>query len=88
RRDAEYTIHLTYPIQELDAGRKEDWEKEQDKDRKKQQKNPAKKVRPDWSPEEHSLQALFDSHEEFGKKVRIVEEDRPHVINLLEEVRF
>jgi hypothetical protein len=88
RGDAEYTIHLTYPIEELDAGRKEDWEKEQAKEKKKQQKNPSKKVRPDWSPEEHSLQALFDQHEEFGKKVRIVEEHRPHVIDLLEEVRF
>jgi hypothetical protein len=88
RGDAEYTIHLTYPVQELDAGRKLDWEKEQAKEKKKQQKNPNKKVRPDWSPGEHSLQALFEENENFGKKVSIVEEDRPHVINLLEEVKF
>ena len=27
--DAGYTIHLTYPVAEIDAGRKADWEKEQ-----------------------------------------------------------
>ena len=31
--DAEYTIHLTYPLAEIDAGRKADWEKEQAKER-------------------------------------------------------
>ena len=88
RGDADYTIHLTYPVEELDAGRKEDWEKEQNKEKKKQEKNPAKKVRPDWSHEEHSLQALFDEHEDFGQKVSIVEEGQPHVIDLLGEVGF
>jgi hypothetical protein len=88
RGDAGYTIHLTYPVEELDAGRKEDWEKEQAKEKKKQEKNPAKKVRPDWSHEENSLQALFDENEDFGKKVSIVEEGQPHVIDLLDEVEF
>ncbi len=88
RGDADYTIHLTYPVEEIDAGRKQDWEKEQAKEKNKKQKNPNAKVRPDWSPEEHSLQALFDEHEDFGQKVSIVEEDQPHVIDLLEEVGF
>ena len=88
RGDADYTVHLTYPIEEIDAGRKEDWEKEQGKEKKKQLKNPAKKVRPDWSPEKHSLQALFEEHEDLGKKVRIVEKDQAHVIDLLEKVGF
>lgn len=88
RGDADYTIHLTYPVEELDAGRKLDWEKEQNKEKKKQQTNPAKKVRPDWSHEEHSLQALFEENEDFGNKVSIVEEGQPHVIDLLDELGF
>jgi hypothetical protein len=88
RGDTDYTIHLTYPIQDIDAGRKQDWEKEQAKERNKQKKNPNKRVRSDWSPEEHSLGSLFDKHKDFGKKVSIVEDDRPHVIDLLEEVGF
>jgi hypothetical protein len=88
RGNADYTIHLTYPIDEVDAGRKADWEKEQNKEKKKKEKNPAKKVRPDWSIEENSLQALFDAHPDFGKKVSSVEDGKPHIINLLEEVGF
>jgi hypothetical protein len=84
RGEAEdYSIHLTYPVEELDAGRKEDWEKEQAKQKKKN-----KKVRPDWSPEEHSLKSLFNKHKAFGEKVSVIENDEPHVINLLEEVGF
>jgi hypothetical protein len=88
RGDADYTIHLTYPVEEIDAGRKQDWEKEQTKEKNRQKKNPGKQVRPDWSPEEHSLRSLFDGHEDFRKKVSIVEDGQPHVIDLLEEVGF
>lgn len=88
RGDDDYTIHLTYPIDEIDVGRKADWEKEQNKERNKKKKNPKKEVRADWSPEEHSLAALFEENEAFAKKVRIVEEGKPHVINLVDEVEF
>ena len=88
RGDADYTIHLTYPVEDIDAERKLDWAKEQAKEKNKQKKNPDKKVRPDWSPEEHSLQSLFEEHKKFGEKVSIVEEGEPHVIDLLEEVGF
>jgi hypothetical protein len=73
RGDADYTIHLTYPIAEIDAGRKKDWEK-------------GKGKKGTWSPENQSLQALFDANPDFGKKVSIVGADEPHVIDLLEDV--
>ena len=38
--DADFTIHLTYPIDEIDVERKKDWEKEQGKERKRKEKNP------------------------------------------------
>lgn len=88
RGDDEYTIHLTYPVAEIDAARKKEWEKEQGKEKARQKKDPGKKVRPNWSPKKHSLQALFEEHEDFGKKVRIVEEGKPHVIDLFEKVGF
>lgn len=86
--EEDYTIHLTYPIDETDAGRKKTWEHEQQKQKAKQKKNPKVKVKPNWSPKKHSLAALFDAHPKFGEKVSIVEEDQPHVINLLDKVGF
>ena len=69
---AVYTIHLTYPIDEIDIERKKDAEKKH-------------KV---WSPAEHSLTALFKNNPKFAKKVRIVDENKPHLIDLLEKVDF
>lgn len=86
RGEDDYTIHLTYPIDEIDVGRKDDWEKEQKKEKKKKEKNPAQEVRENWSPKKHSLGALFDDNPDFANKVSIVEEGEPHVIDLLEEV--
>jgi hypothetical protein len=86
RGDDGYEVHITYPIEEIDAGRKHDWEKEQGKEKKKQAKNPAKKVREDWSPAEHSLAGLLEANESFAKKIRIVSEGEPHLIDLLDEM--
>ncbi len=33
RKDENFLIHLTYPLEEIDAERKEDWKKEQAKER-------------------------------------------------------
>jgi hypothetical protein len=84
--DADYTIHLTYPIDEIDVERKADWEKEQAKEIKRQQKNPAKEVRDDWSPAKNSLKAFFAAHPKMLKKVKIVDEETPHMIDLLDPV--
>ena len=56
------------------------------KERKKREKNPAKVVRPDWSPKDHGLEALMVKHPHFAEKVSIVKDDEPHVIDLLDEV--
>ena len=82
----DYTIHLTYPIDEIDVGRKADWEKEQNKEKTRKKNNPKVKVRANWSPKKNSLTAFFAAHKKFAKKVVIVPEDEPHVINLLDEV--
>jgi beta-lactamase superfamily II metal-dependent hydrolase len=83
-----YKVHLTYPVDEIDKGRQEDWEKEQGKEIKRKKKNSAAKVRGDWSAEEHGLAALFDAHPTLKANVEIVGPDTPHVIDLLDPVSF
>lgn len=86
--DDEYTIHLTYPISEIDEAREADWQAKQAEDRKRKLTKPDKVVRSDWSPEEQSLRAFFKAHPKFAKKRSIVELGKPHVIDLLEELGF
>ena len=88
RGDEAYTVHLTYPIEEIDANRKKDWETEQKKEKVRQQKKPETAVRENWSQEKHSLASFFAAHEKFRNKLSFVEKDTPHVIDLLEEVGF
>lgn len=82
----DFTIHLTYPIDEIDVGRKADWAKEQAKEKARKKKNPKVIVRANWSAKKNSLAAFFAAHKKFAKKVVIVAPDTPHVINLLDEV--
>ena len=82
----DFTIHLTYPIDEIDVGRKEDWAKEQAKEKARKKKNPKVKVRANWSAKKNSLAAFFAAHKKFAEKVVIVPPDEPHLINLLDEI--
>jgi len=86
RGDADYQVHLTYPIDVIDAGRKEDWEKEQNKEKSRQAKKPESPVRADWSHEVNSLGAFLDANPNFAKKVVILDETQPHLINLLDKM--
>jgi hypothetical protein len=86
--DRKFAIHLTYPIKEIDVEREKDWNKEQQKEKTKKKNNSKVKVRENWSPKKHSLTSFFAAHKDFAKKVSIVEEGDPHVINLIEDLRF
>jgi len=86
RGEEDITIHLTYPIKDIDVGRKADWEKEQGKEKAKKAKNPKVKVRANWSPKKNGLVAFFAENKAFAKKVVIVDEDKPHLINLLDDM--
>jgi hypothetical protein len=85
---AEFTIHLTYPINDIDVEREKDWNKEKQKEKTRKKTNPDVEVREDWSPKKHSLTAFFTDHNDFAKKVSVVEEGKPHVINLLDKIGF
>ena len=81
------TIHLTYPIDELDVGRKKDWETEQRKERTKRQTNPNQFVRGDWSHEVNSLAAFFDDNPlAAGQSLKIVPANGTHLIELQDPV--
>jgi hypothetical protein len=82
----DYTIHLTYPIDEIDEGRQEDWNRERNKEKMRKTKNPKQKMRPNWSKPRNSLRAFFDAHEGLEDKVEVVDEKKPHVIDLLDRV--
>ena len=86
RGEEDITIHLTYPVDEIDVDRKKDWEKEQAKEKSRKAKNPKVKVRANWSAKKNSLAAFFAANKEFAKKVVIVGEGEPHLINLLDEM--
>jgi hypothetical protein len=86
--DADFRIHLTYPVKEIDVEREKDWNKEQQKEKSRKKNNPNVEVREDWSSKKHSLTAFFEAHQNFARKVSIVEEGNPHVINLLDKVEF
>ncbi|MGA7213023.1 MAG: hypothetical protein WBX20_02350 [Terrimicrobiaceae bacterium] len=88
RGSAEFTVHLTYPIKEIDEGRRDDWNKEQNSEKRRREKTPSTKVRPNWSPKKHSLQVLFADRRAAARKISIVDPQAPHVIDLLEAVEF
>ena len=69
RGDAKYTVHLTYPVDEIDVERKKE----------------AKKHGKSWSPKKQGLVALFDANPKFAKKLSIVDAAKPHLINLLDK---
>ena len=87
RGSAEFTVHLTYPVKEIDEGRMEDWTKEQKK-KENRKKTPSDSAQPTWSPKAQSLEALFADKRISEEKIRIVDPDRPHLIDLLDAVQF
>jgi metallo-beta-lactamase superfamily protein len=88
RQDNSFLIHLTYPLEEIDAGRKEDWKKEQTKEKARKIKNPRTQVRPNWSEKNNSLRTFFADNPKLAKKVTFVEKGKAHVIDLLDKVGF
>ena len=84
-----FRIHLTYPIDEIDAERKKDWKKEQDKEKKKKAAGGKGPVRENWSPAKHGLAAFFAKVKlAAGQKTDVVDAKKPHVIDLLEPLGF
>lgn len=72
-KDAEYAIHLTYPLAEIDSRRREEWTKDREGElRKKATTNPNKVVRAEWDDSSMSLAALFDAKKAAGFAFTVV----------------
>lgn len=77
RGEERFDLHFTYPIQEIDAGRKVDWNKERAKERAR-----GGKVRPLWSPAKHGLGSLLAKRD--PSTIHVVPEAGAHLIELLD----
>jgi hypothetical protein len=85
RGDKPYTLHLTYPVAAIDAGRKDDWAKEQAKEKSRRKRSANVAVRADWSDAVNGLAPFFKANPAMANKVRATGGDGvPHVIDLLE----
>ena len=83
--DAEYTIHLTYPVAEIDKGAQGRLGQGTGARRRseRRRKDPGKGR--NWSAAAHSLASFFEKNPEFAEKVVIVDKrSKPHLIDLLE----
>lgn len=89
RGNDNYEVHLTYPIDDIDAKREAEWKMQQAKEKKRQLEKPEKKieVRPDWSPADQTIASFLAANGDFANKIRIVPDDEPYLINLLEVVK-
>jgi hypothetical protein len=88
RGDDDFTMHFTYPLAEIDVEREKDWNKQQQKQRDRKKKNPEIEVRENWSAKQHSLIAFLEANNYAERKIRVVEPNKTHVIDLLEPVNF
>lgn len=86
--EEDFTIHLTYPVKDIDVERKKDWKKAQGSEKKRKKKRPNTKVRKAWSAAKNSLEAFFRAHKKFSQKVKFIKDNKPHLIDLLDPVKF
>jgi beta-lactamase superfamily II metal-dependent hydrolase len=89
RGTSPFTVHLTYPVKDIDAKRKHDWEEQRAKEKARKATRPSTKVRAAWSAKKQGLVSFFrETPLANGQKVRIVDDGKAHVIDLLDPVGF
>jgi glyoxylase-like metal-dependent hydrolase (beta-lactamase superfamily II) len=83
RGDDEYTIHLTYPIDEIDVERKDDWDTQRADEQRRHTDDPSVKVRAKWSNAKNSLAAYLADNPDVSDRLEFVSDGVPHIIDLL-----
>ena len=83
RGDDDYTIHLTYPVEEIDVARKDEWDTKRADEERRHVSKPSVKVRARWSKAKHSLAAFLADNPDVDSRIVIVEDGVPHTIDLL-----
>jgi hypothetical protein len=86
RGNQDYEIHLTYDPEAIDEERKKDWENQRSKEIQRRKKKGKGEIREKWSAQNHGLVAFFDAHPLFKKKLRIVDAEKPHAIDLIDKL--
>lgn len=93
RPNAAFTIHLTYPIDDIDKEREKDWKKAQEQEKRRRSKSKTAaakkkvKVRPNWSAAKNGLAAFFKANPlKNNQEIRIVDPASGHVIDLLDPI--
>lgn len=79
--DADYLVHFSYPLREIDRQREEHWNRTRAELRQRSR-------RPTWDPKADALVSFVDTNQRFGQKVRIAEAGTPNLIDLLELTRL
>lgn len=78
RGSAPFTLHFTYPIDEIDVERRKEWDAQNARAKKRG------KSRAPWSPSTNSLTAFFKKTGlAAGQSIAVAREDAPHLIELL-----
>lgn len=83
------TVHLTYPISEIDEARELEWKKQQKREVARNEKGKLRGktvfVRKDWVPADNALAEFFrDLDLGPDQKLSIVPKDLDHILDLLE----
>lgn len=83
RGDDPYTIHLTYPVDEIDVERKNEWDTKRADEQRRHAENPSVNVRDEWSDATNSLAAFLADNPDVNDRIEVVEEGVPHIIDLI-----
>jgi hypothetical protein len=83
RPDGPYEIHLTYPVEDIDEARRKDWATEQGEERGRRVKNPVHASSQTVTGRQQPA-GLLRRAPGHGPRVRVVDADAPHVIDLLQ----
>jgi hypothetical protein len=84
-----FELHLTYPLAEIDAARKAEWQKMQAREKARKAKGGKKQPRENWSAARHGLVSFFKAGRlGSGQRLRIVDAKKPHVIDLLDPLGY
>lgn len=84
RPTATFTMHFTYPIDQIDVAREADWKKERAKEIAR-----GKPPRPVWNPAVHALRPVIDGLDTNRHKVTTIDADATaRVFNLLSPIAF
>lgn len=83
RGDDPYAIHLTYPIDEIDVARKNEWDTKRADEQRRHAEKSSVSVRDKWSDAANSLAAFLADNPDVNDRIEVVEDGVPHIIDLI-----